>query len=354
VKSPAAPKSPVKSVNSPPDTPPDLFESPPQETNSPDPPASIDTPVTKREPNTVLTKVHTRDPNIPLEVYLSERYHVPFDEDLTVLWTWCKNKSPRDPCTALYPDLDLKLIGPFKLLSANDESSTGNCVTLHMMQRQWWCPPEVLPLFIVGGEVYGYWRDSPDELPSFIVKLSQYSGELKVVASNCLDFVRHLCIDNKKLCNTFTKLASDSSIVVNNVSSVVRERKKRVVCTSLNKIGLVVPVTKVGKDELGYRPITMTDDELGKMLAKACDESDEGVKDRLLEPLDECVNYIQFANDECDPGMGYELGMSVFCHPSSKSYTGTVEMLLPLAYDLLQRPLYAKIMRAICAKFSQD
>jgi len=321
-KSPVpSPKGPVKAANSPPDTPPDLFETSPEEIKNPDrdPPASIDTPVTKR--NTVLTKVHTRDPNTPLEVYLSERYQVPFDEDLTVLWTWCKNKSPRDPCTALYPDLDLKLIGPFKLLSANEDSSTG---------------------------------DSPDELPSFIVKLSQYSGELKVVASNCLDFIRHLCSDKKKLCNTFTKLASDSSIGVNNVSSVIRERTKRVVCTSLNKIGLVVPVTKVGKDEIGYRPITMTDDELGKMLSKACDESDEGVKDRLLEPLDECVNYIQFANDECDPGMGYELGMSVFCHPSSKSYTGTVEMLLPLAYDLLQRPLYAKIMRAICAKFSQD
>ena len=34
------------------------------------------------------------------------------------------------------------------------------------------------------------------------------------------------------------------------------------------------------------------------------------------------MSLFQFANDECDFGMGYELGMSVFCHPSSKSYTG--------------------------------
>lgn len=293
-------------------------------------------------------------PDTPLEVYLSERYQVPFDEDISLLWGWCKERAPHSPLTAL-AELQLELIGPFRLLSdTHSTHSTEDSVSLHMLDRGWWCPPEILPMFKVGLATYGYWRDSPDELASFIVRLCPHNGELKIVASNVIDFVRYLSNDNTALSNTFTKLATDNGIAVNNVTTLVRERKKRVVCTSLNKIGLVVPVSRIGGDEIGYRPITMTDDELGEMLTKGAECDDEGVKDRVLEPLDECVSYIQFANDECDFGMGYQLGMSVFCHPSSKSYTGTVEMLLPLAYELLQRRLYAEIMRQICAKFSQD
>lgn len=33
------------------------------------------------------------------------------------------------------------------------------------------------------------------------------------------------------------------------------------------------------------------------------------------------LTYVQFANDECDYGMGYELGMDLFCYGSHVSTT---------------------------------
>lgn len=43
--------------------------------------------------------------------------------------------------------------------------------------------------------------------------------------------------------------------------------------------------------------------------------------DRLqaFAPVQEMVTYVQFANDECDYGMGLELGLDLFCHGSHVS-----------------------------------
>ena len=35
-----------------------------------------------------------------------------------------------------------------------------------------------------------------------------------------------------------------------------------------------------------------------------------------FEPLQEIVTFVQFANDECDYGMGLEFGIALFCHGS--------------------------------------
>ena len=43
--------------------------------------------------------------------------------------------------------------------------------------------------------------------------------------------------------------------------------------------------------------------------------------DRLqaFAPIQEMMTYVQFANDECDYGMGLELGLDLFCHGSHVS-----------------------------------
>ena len=43
--------------------------------------------------------------------------------------------------------------------------------------------------------------------------------------------------------------------------------------------------------------------------------------DRLqaFAPVQEMMTYVQFANDECDYGMGLELGLDLFCHGSHVS-----------------------------------
>ncbi|XP_063683243.1 putative histone PARylation factor 1-like [Bolinopsis microptera] len=94
----------------------------------------------------------------------------------------------------------------------------------------------------------------------------------------------------------------------------------------------------------------MSYSELDAMLTKSCETDDEAKKDKILAPFDECMNYIQFANDECDYGMGFELGMCVLAHKTSRNFMGTISSLLPLAYDLLGRKLFSKIMKRICEK----
>ena len=43
--------------------------------------------------------------------------------------------------------------------------------------------------------------------------------------------------------------------------------------------------------------------------------------DRLqaFAPIQEMMTYVQFANEECDYGMGLELGLDLFCHGSHVS-----------------------------------
>lgn len=40
---------------------------------------------------------------------------------------------------------------------------------------------------------------------------------------------------------------------------------------------------------------------------------------KAFAPIQEMITFVQFANDECDYGMGYELGMDLFCFGSHVS-----------------------------------
>lgn len=70
----------------------------------------------------------------------------------------------------------------------------------------------------------------------------------------------------------------------------------------------------------------------------------ESAQDKAFEPLQEVVTFVQFANDECDYGMGLELGMDLFCH-GDPYFHSVIGHLLLVAYDLLQREVYGKICR---------
>ena len=79
-----------------------------------------------------------------------------------------------------------------------------------------------------------------------------------------------------------------------------------------------------------------------KVLDNISQCSDADKRDQLFEPLQEIITFVQFANDECDYGMGLELGLDLFCH--SDHFHRVVSHLLPLAYDLLNRSEYGRIL----------
>lgn len=55
------------------------------------------------------------------------------------------------------------------------------------------------------------------------------------------------------------------------------------------------------------------------------------------------MNYVQFANDECDYGMGLEFGIDLFCSGCTAVH-GLILQLLSVAYGLLKRDKFGDIL----------
>ena len=81
------------------------------------------------------------------------------------------------------------------------------------------------------------------------------------------------------------------------------------------------------------------------MFKKIAESKDEKERDTNTDPLMELIMLIQFANDECDYGEGLELGMDLFSY-GGECFHGHIKNLMPLAYQLLGRHQYGKILLA--------
>ena len=78
---------------------------------------------------------------------------------------------------------------------------------------------------------------------------------------------------------------------------------------------------------------------------KVNEAESDSQKDKANDVLQELVTNVQFANDEGDPGMGLELGIDAFCAGGDRLHK-YVEHLMGVAYDLMGRQEYARIVRA--------
>jgi len=83
--------------------------------------------------------------------------------------------------------------------------------------------------------------------------------------------------------------------------------------------------------------------ELKKLLKRITEIEDEDEKNKYLDELQETITFIQFANDECDYGMGLEFGIDLFAF-GHECFHGMIKHVLPMAYQLLKRDLYAQIL----------
>uniref|UniRef100_A0A1I8F4N7 ACOX domain-containing protein n=1 Tax=Macrostomum lignano TaxID=282301 RepID=A0A1I8F4N7_9PLAT len=90
---------------------------------------------------------------------------------------------------------------------------------------------------------------------------------------------------------------------------------------------------------LEYDWLTQLLRKLLTQIAAKCDsESDKQTRLTLLEPVDELVTLVQFANDEGDPGMGLELGLDLLSVPTKIGcYDDLIEGLLATGYGLVGR-----------------
>ncbi len=55
---------------------------------------------------------------------------------------------------------------------------------------------------------------------------------------------------------------------------------------------------------------------------------------KAFAPIQEMITFVQFANDECDYGMGYELGIDLFCYGSHVRLAHTHTQIIQLRSNL--------------------
>ncbi|KAL5460079.1 hypothetical protein EMCRGX_G033497 [Ephydatia muelleri] len=288
---------------------------------------------------------------------IKEQFLVDMPDDFTQFWDLCKSLDSCHPELALMPALNLELVGPFHVLQGQ---LTGvpwqQCV---LQDRYFYDPPEVVTVLRSDddrGFHLGYFRDDPKSVDCLVVSnCANVDCEFRIEGNNLFSAVRFLLknkLQDKSIKKTKRQeLEHIESLIKNKAEELhldmqepkglTTKRNRTINAKCFHKIGLSVPFDK--STEVGYRPLPVTDGELRKILDRIAACSVEAKRPSLMEPLQEIVTYVQFANDECDYGMGLELGLDLFMH--GDQFHSLVLNLLPLAYELLYRDEYARIIK---------
>ncbi|KAF3818497.1 hypothetical protein GH733_011914, partial [Mirounga leonina] len=144
----------------------------------------------------------------------------------------------------------------------------------------------------------------------------------------------------KNIDEKLTEAARELGYPLEQRTMKMKQRDKKVVTKTFHGAGLVVPVDK---NDVGYRELPETDANLKRICKTIVEAPSDEDRLKAFAPIQEMMTFVQFANDECDYGMGLELGMDLFCY-GSHYFHKVAGQLLPLAYNLLKRNLFAEII----------
>lgn len=310
-----------------------------------------------RETSNGRTDVSSELPASPSDVRASikQKFLVEMPEDFYDFWDFCSSLNKKSPSDALYDLLGLKLVGPFDVLArklTNKSVKTSDDFLRHW--RYYYDPPEMQTVLSDDDETMyhiGYFRDDPEEMPVFLAsnvaskgcKITKVAGNLFALLGKEISKALKGTDDAqakaklRKLNGALVEFAEDKGYQLQETS----KKRPQPQSATFHGAGLVVPVDK--KTEVGYREMPISQSDLRKLLDKfSGDEASTGSHvDRLLQ----LTTWINIANDECDYGMGLEFAIDLFCagHPSLHP---TIDMVAGIAYDLLGREAFARILRA--------
>jgi len=246
----------------------------------------------------------------------------------------------------------LELVGPFEVL----DGRLNECQTLpniHLQYRYIYDTPEFMTLIRSIDKQnqfhIGYYRDGPNDLPAFVASNDASTGNrFKISGENLFAavflYARQILKssssnDLKSFISEIETYAKTHKFSLDETTSKMTVRKKKINCTLLNSLGMFVPV----ENDVGYRPVPFTKDEFKKICDKLCHSTTDHIRESAEDELHHVITCVQFANDECDYGEGLELGLNLFLYGSSILHT-RIMGLLPLAYKLLNRNLYGQII----------
>ncbi|KAK8754733.1 hypothetical protein V5799_002555 [Amblyomma americanum] len=287
---------------------------------------------------------------------IKQKFLVEMPDDFYDFWDFCSSLSKNDPSSALHDLLGLRLVGPFDVLAGkltNKSVKTSDDFLCHW--RYFYDPPEMQTVLSADDETMyhiGYFRDDPEQMPVFLAsniasescKITKVAGNLFAVLSKEISKALQNCKEAQKK----AKLRKLNGALVEFAEakghSLQEASKKRPQPQSatFHGAGLVVPCDK--KTNVGYRNMPLSDSEMKRFLAKFSDDDGSG-KGRLNDKLLQLVTWVNIANDECDYGMGLEFSLALFCSGHASLHR-TIEMLGSLAYQLLNREPFARILKA--------
>ncbi|XP_007551796.1 histone PARylation factor 1 [Poecilia latipinna] len=293
-------------------------------------------------------------------------FHMP--EDLYHFWDFCKELSPDNPCGAVKDTLGLQLVGPFDILAGANRNPKNPQPNFHLHWRYFYDPPEFQTI-LKGSEDsqhhMGYYRDSPDTLPSFVGENHAKKGcNITQMGDNIFAAVYLHLLRKKKerngkraeeeaLESLESKLRDQAETLgfsLEQKTKSMKQRDRKVVTKTFHGAGIVVPVDK---NDVGYRELPETDAGLKKICKAIAEARNDEERVKAFGPIQEMMTFVQFANDECDYGMGYELGIDLFCY-GSHYFHKVVKQLLPMAYSLLKRNLFGEILESHLSSRSHD
>ncbi|KAI3352438.1 hypothetical protein L3Q82_005392 [Scortum barcoo] len=232
---------------------------------------------------------------------------------------------------ALKDTLGLQLVGPFEILAGAHKKSKNPQPNLHLHWRYFYDPPEFQTI-LLGSEDsqhhIGYYRDTPDSLPSFVGENEAKKGyTIAQMGDNVFAAVLlHLLKRRKErgvkkaggdaldsLEAQLRDRAETLGLSLEQKTKGMKQRDKKVVTKTFHGAGIVVPVDN---NDVGYRELPETDAGLKKICKAIAEARNDEERVKAFGPLQEMITFVQFANDECDYGMGYELGIDLFCFGS--------------------------------------
>ncbi|XP_066429632.1 histone PARylation factor 1 [Eleutherodactylus coqui] len=309
------------------------------------------------------------DVPLSLRQEVESLYKLTMPEDFYQFWTLCAEINEEEPCDALKSSLGLQLVGPYDILSGKHKvAKKTSDINYHLHWRFFYDPPEFQTIIVGDSNMkhhIGYYRDSPEELPVFLGSNDAAKGCLIFPSGdNVFSAVKQFAvkkmktISDKKTLNMVKDLVEKVTAAADNLgysleqkTASMKRRDKKVVTKSFHGTGLVVPVDK--KNNVGYRELPETDGNLKKICKAIVEASNDEKRMKAFAPIQEMITFVQFANDECDYGMGYELGIDLFCY-GSHYFHKVAGQLLPLAYRLLKRDLFAEVIESHLANRSKE
>ncbi|NWR57139.1 HPF1 factor, partial [Bucorvus abyssinicus] len=296
-------------------------------------------------------------------------YRLKLPEDFYQFWKFCEELHPEKPSDALVSSVGLMLVGPYDILAGKHKVKSSDA-DFNLHWRFFYDPPEFQTILVGDSKTQyhmGYFsltvcvyffinRDVPDELPVWVGANEAKKGcVISQVGDNVFAAVKLFLSKKlkevtdknktailKDIDKKLTRTAEEFGYSLEQKTMKMKQRDKKVVTKAFHGAGLVVPVDK---NDVGYRELPETNANLKKICKAIVDAPTDDERLKAFAPIQEMLTLVQFANDECDYGMGYELGMDLFCY-GSHYFHKTVAQLLPLAYTLLKRNLFAEIIQS--------